>query len=89
MMETNILRKRQAGKDYRTITIPPCRNHSGLFPLRINVLWECPTCGKPRGEIVTAFSYDGSRRLVVDGWKNDCGHIDYYETVRETEVRYK
>lgn len=27
--------------------------------------------------------YDGSGRLAgIDGWRNPCGHIDYYDVVR-------
>lgn len=68
----------------RTVTIPACREHEGFPGYAVNVVleWLCPQCGAPRGEPEPTISYDGSRRLGVDGWQNPCGHIDYYSDVR-------
>lgn len=67
----------------RRVTIPACTQHEGMRAWRVWLAWTCPTCGGPRGEPERAFSFDGSRRLVVHGWKNPCGHVDHYETVRK------
>lgn len=74
--------------DTRTVTIPACSMHEGYpgYAIEVELEWVCPICGKPRGEPSPTISYDGSRRLGVDGWKNPCGHIDKYVDVR-AEVR--
>lgn len=54
--------------------------------MKVVLEWVCPQCGDMRGEPRPAISYDGSRRLGVDGWSNPCGHIDYYSEIRK-EVR--
>lgn len=79
----------------KTVTIPACRNHEGIYSVDVEIDWICPVCGQPRGEIKKGFSYDGSLRLVVDTWQNPCGHIDKYADVRreaqimETSKKYK
>lgn len=70
----------------RTVTIPSCEMHAGLYRAPVKLRWTCPRCGKPRGEPVPTRSYDGSHCLIVDGWVNPCGHIDYYCDVR-TEAK--
>lgn len=67
----------------RTVTIPSCREHGGYpgYAVKVVLEWICPQCGGARGEPAPTISYDGSRRLGVDGWENDCGHIDYYSNV--------
>lgn len=50
--------------------------------MSVTLPWRCPRCGGPRGEVFRTISYDGSRRLACDGWKNPCGHIDFYATAR-------
>ncbi|HZM65160.1 MAG TPA: hypothetical protein VFC16_02540 [Nakamurella sp.] len=66
----------------RTVRIPGSDEHDGWHRITVTVLWECPTCGGPRGDVAPAISYDGSRRLHCDGWSNPCGHIDSYTRVR-------
>jgi hypothetical protein len=66
-----------------TNTIPASENHAGLYALTGTISDKCPVCGGPRGEITKGFSYDGSRRLVVDMWRNPCGHVDKYSKVRQ------
>ncbi len=65
------------------VTIPITRNHEGFTGnLRTFVISDnCPVCGGPRGQTYSTISYDGSRRLHCDGWKNPCGHVDYYSDV--------
>ena len=69
----------------RTVTIPAYSEHDGYPGNAVDVVleWTCPQCGGTRGDPTPAISYDGSRRLGVDGWTNACGHIDYYGDVRE------
>ena len=66
----------------RTITIPAVREHAGYHSLTVTVPWLCLHCGRQRGEPYETLSYDGSRRLNVHGWKNPCGHVEPYNTVR-------
>jgi hypothetical protein len=73
---------------YRSVRIPACAEHQGLFAVMVRLPWICPTCGGPRGErIYQAYSFDGSRRLQVDGWKNPCGHVDTYQECRAEYVK--
>lgn len=66
----------------RTVTIPACAEHEGLFAVQVTLPWVCLHCGGPRGEPFETISYDGSRRLGVHGWTNPCGHIEKYSEVR-------
>lgn len=66
----------------KTVRIPGSVEHAGHYSIDVTLLWECPTCGGPRGEVFDTLSYDGSRRLGVHGWKNPCGHVDAYGAVR-------
>src|ERR1051326_7542605 len=69
--------------DTKTVTVPAAHEHQGLFSKKVTLRWFCPECGARRGEPFATFSYDGSRRLGVDGWKNPCGHVYYYADVRK------
>lgn len=66
----------------RTVKIPARDDHEGRASITATLPWVCPSCGGPRGEIQRAVSYDGSLRLVCDGWNNPCGHLDTYADVR-------
>lgn len=74
--------------DTRTVVIPAREEHEGRYRLTVTIPWHCLICGGRRGEPQSMFSYDGSRRLVVDGWTNPCGHVESYTLVRNslTEV---
>jgi hypothetical protein len=67
------------------VTIPRITEHAGYPGNLITVIISdnCPVCGGKRGEKFSTLSYDGSRRLCVDGWNNPCGHVDYYVDVRK------
>lgn len=68
-----------------TVTIPKITEHAG-YPgnvITVTISNKCPVCGKARGKPFETISYDGSRRLGVDGWVNECGHVDKYSAVRE------
>jgi hypothetical protein len=67
---------------HRTVRIPGSDVHDGDHLITVTLRWTCPICGGPRGEIRSAVSYDGSRRLACDGWTNPCGHIDFYAAAR-------
>lgn len=69
--------------DVKTVCIPSCEQHEGLYASTVKLQWTCPTCGAPRGEIYETISFDGSRRLGVNGWRNPCGHVDHYGDVRK------
>jgi hypothetical protein len=73
------------------VTIPAKTEHEGYASATYEISDNCPVCGEPRGEIFGAYSYDGSRRLNVDSWRNKCGHIDKYSNVRKEgkRVAYK
>lgn len=73
------------------VTIPSCEQHGGFASMTVTISDYCPKCGGKRGAdtIHKGFSYDGSRRLVVDCWTNPCGHIDKYSEVREEVKRSK
>jgi hypothetical protein len=67
------------------VTIPTREDHEGLpcYLGTYKIADTCPVCGGTRGEPFKAFSYDGSRRLPVDGWTNKCGHVDKYSVIRK------
>lgn len=64
------------------VTIPACKEHGGYLLATYEISDYCPVCGMKRGKIFGTHSFDGSRRLNVDGWRNKCGHLDTYEQVR-------
>jgi hypothetical protein len=66
-----------------TVTIPAREEHEGLYSITVTLPWVCLVCGGPRGETHQSLSFDGSRRMSVDGWSNPCGHIEKYSMVRE------
>ena len=73
------------------VTIPSRTQHEGFYLATFKISNKCPKCGKQRGKIFGTHSFDGSRRMNVDGWMNKCGHIDYYSDVRKEgkKVAYK
>lgn len=74
-----------------TVTIPSRCEHGGspLYLTTLKISDYCPVCGEKRGTTVKGFSYDGSRRLVVDCWENPCGHVDKYCDVRAEANKLK
>lgn len=70
-------------RDVETVTIPALPEHDGYRSIKVSLLWVCPKCSGKRGSIYPTSSYDGSRRLVCDGWSNPCGHVDKYAAVLE------
>ena len=70
----------------KTVHIPSCDNHEGIYAIDVRLRWRCPVCGKPRGKITRGRSYDGSLCLDVDTWVNSCGHVDKYADVRHEAV---
>lgn len=73
------------------VTIPSSQEHGGIGLVTLEISDLCPVCGSPRGRVYGTHSFDGSRRLNVDGWSNPCGHVDTYESVRRQgrPVEYK
>lgn len=73
-------------RNIKTVFIPKCQEHNGLYGISINLLWVCPKCGGKRGDVYKTESYDGSKVLNCDGWENPCGHIDTYDECREESI---
>jgi hypothetical protein len=71
------------------VTIPKIAQHCG-YPgnlITVEISDKCPKCGARRGITRTkGLSYDGSTRLEVDCWTNQCGHIDKYSDVIQEVV---
>lgn len=70
---------------YIIVEIPSCQQHEG-YPgaLRKYKIKDTCSCGGKRAvKAWRGFSYDGSRRLLVDCWENSCGHVDLYSMVRK------
>ena len=69
----------------KTVVIPAIEMHEGspFNKLSVQLNWNCPVCGRTRGDIFETISWDGSRRLGVSGWKNPCEHVDKYFMVLE------
>lgn len=65
------------------VTIPARDDHEGIYSITVEISDTCPKCGGKRGEPFETLSFDGSRRLAVNGWVNPCGHIDLYRDVRK------
>lgn len=65
------------------VVIPIIPNHEGnpFWIREIRISKYCPKCGGERGKPYKVRSYDGSKSIVCDGWKNPCGHIDLYKDV--------
>ena len=72
-------------RKYMFVTIPMIEQHQGWIGnvKKIRISAFCPKCGAPRGKVFShnMRSYDGSRYVFCDGWKNPCGHVDYYRDV--------
>ncbi|MDR4995795.1 hypothetical protein RGT17_11260 [Bacillus altitudinis] len=50
---------------------------------KMNVLWECPTCGYEMGDPqLTPHAEDGFHGSVHT-WENKCGHIAKYANLKE------
>jgi len=69
--------------EIKTVKIPATVDHAGIHAKNVILVWVCPKCGIRRGKPFQTFSFDGSRRLVCDGWVNPCGHVDLYKNVRK------
>jgi len=70
----------------RWVSIPAQSEHNGFDTITIRLVWTCPVCAKPRGQIRRGTSYDGSRRLSCDTWENPCDHVDKYSDMRREAI---
>lgn len=68
---------------HRMVLIPARDTHEGIHGTYVMLEWVCPVCGGDRGAPHQTASYDGSTRLICDGWSNPCGHIDKYANARK------
>jgi len=65
------------------VEIPDREMHEGFHRMTVEIADNCPQCGAQRGtRRWRGFSYDGSRRMEVDCWQNECDHVDKYSAVR-------
>lgn len=71
--------------EFMQVLIPKISEHGGYagHAMVMEIHAFCPVCGVKRGKPEPGISWDGSRRLYVDTWTNDCGHLDTYAEVRE------
>ena len=66
------------------VEIPLTEEHEGYYKGKFQISDKCPKCGARRGiKRWRGLSYDGSRRMEVDCWSNECGHIDKYSDIRK------
>lgn len=49
---------------------------------KVDVLWECPTCGKEMGEPRGRNFYEDGYSYYCDVWENECGHVAAYKDVK-------
>lgn len=66
----------------RMVTIPGTENHGGYMALKLVLPWVCRKCGDKRGEPFKVTDWDGDRKMIVDAWRNPCGHIELYSEIR-------
>jgi hypothetical protein len=64
------------------VEIPTYEQHGGILRDTYQISDYCPACGGLRGKPFRTLSYDGSASMEVDGWINECGHVDTYSAVR-------
>lgn len=68
--------------DYRTVRIFVRAKDFDRFEW-VKISNICPICKRRRGHVYSGFVYDGSERVEVDNWVNECGHVDKYNRVYE------
>lgn len=72
------------------VTIPRTAQHAGYDGnlLTVDISDKCPKCGAKRAvKRWKGLSYDGSMRLQVDCWDNECGHVDKYSDVIQEIIK--
>ncbi|MDH5594032.1 MAG: hypothetical protein OEY68_06460 [Gammaproteobacteria bacterium] len=67
---------------FKTVTIPIVSNDKIVDVTQIKIYGNCPVCGGQRGQSMPRFFWEENHVYECDGWENPCGHIDYYEAVR-------
>lgn len=73
----------QPARPKKSVLIPEKAAHCGISSMLVSLYWVCPKCGRDRGEPFDTYSYDRRARLMVHGWRNQCGHVDLYAEVRD------
>jgi hypothetical protein len=82
-MPDEVIQVQKPEVPYRSVRIPACVEHQGLYAITIRIPWICPKCGGPRGKLEKTASFDRHYMLEnVDGWRNPCGHQDTYHQIR-------
>lgn len=49
---------------------------------KVDVLWECPTCGEKMGEPKGKNFFEDGDSYHCDVWENPCGHVARYEELK-------
>ncbi|MEK4568494.1 hypothetical protein [Bacillus sp. FSL K6-3458] len=66
------------------ITIPDRDSYGCLVGFKkLNVLWECPTCGSEMGEPQLTHHAEDGFHGSVHIWESKCGHIAKYIDLKE------
>lgn len=68
----------------KKITIPDRDLYGCLVGFKkLNVLWECPTCGSEMGEPQLTHHAEDGFHGSVHTWESKCGHIAKYADLKE------
>lgn len=52
---------------------------------KVKVLWECPTCGEPMGQLWGHTFYEDGQSYFCHRWENPCGHVAKYDELKVIE----
>lgn len=78
--------KNKPQPEVKTLHVPACNEHNGMYSIKVKVVWECKVCGCKLPNTFKDKSYDGSRILYnMDAWDkcHSCNHVDTYEDIRK------
>ena len=70
------------------VTIMYRNNYDGgdgwtYYPMTIDIGDNCPQCGCPRGKPRIHTQCEDGEYFHVHVWTNECGHVDFYQSVYE------
>lgn len=70
--------------DTRTVRVSDrgtSKSYEGVTIRTITLVWTCPDCGRPRGEVRDGRVIEDGEHYHVHVWDNPCGHLDLYSHV--------
>jgi len=77
----------RCAEEYIIVEIPTRKEHEGFYKGKYKIKNKCPICGNKRGfNRWKGYSFDGSRKMIVDCWSNECDHVDFYKDIRKEGV---